>query len=360
MKSAAAASRTRPAPSRGSSIRTSSASTRSAAPRDGLPYYAMPFLARGHLGQRDFTEDGLDTATRACARSCMRCSPRSSTRTRAASCIATSRPRTCCSTKPSGRCWPTSASPCASLRPARHHGRHGGRQHRLHGAGTGARRRRRRARRPLQRRRARLGNADRPPALHGRRCAVDGGDARAGPDPAPAAVAAPLATFHRQVAGEVAGATLPQCAADARSARSRAPAQRTGDWSGSRPHRDARCDSVRHWPKTAWVAIALVVAAATGIALRQGDPAPGSFFRASTADRADLPTPGAQRRAFRSWTIPATAAAPVADLAGRALGRGRRTATAAAQADRAARRQRLRQPAHGMEDRCRASAPSGR
>jgi serine/threonine-protein kinase PpkA len=30
--------------------------------RDGLPYYAMPFLAHGHLGQRDFTQDGLDDA----------------------------------------------------------------------------------------------------------------------------------------------------------------------------------------------------------------------------------------------------------------------------------------------------------
>jgi tRNA A-37 threonylcarbamoyl transferase component Bud32 len=30
--------------------------------RDGLPYYAMPFLAHGHLGQRDFTQDGLDNA----------------------------------------------------------------------------------------------------------------------------------------------------------------------------------------------------------------------------------------------------------------------------------------------------------
>jgi serine/threonine protein kinase len=27
---------------------------------DGLPYYAMPYLARGHLGQRDFTGDGPD------------------------------------------------------------------------------------------------------------------------------------------------------------------------------------------------------------------------------------------------------------------------------------------------------------
>ena len=28
--------------------------------KDGLPYYAMPYLARGHLGQRDFTGDGPD------------------------------------------------------------------------------------------------------------------------------------------------------------------------------------------------------------------------------------------------------------------------------------------------------------
>ena len=26
--------------------------------RGGLPYYAMPYLARGHLGQREFTQDG--------------------------------------------------------------------------------------------------------------------------------------------------------------------------------------------------------------------------------------------------------------------------------------------------------------
>ena len=35
------------------------------------------------------------------------------------------------------------------------------------------------------------------------------------------------------------------------------------------------------------------MAAATGIALRQSDQQPGSFFRASIANRADLPTPGA-------------------------------------------------------------------
>jgi tRNA A-37 threonylcarbamoyl transferase component Bud32 len=51
--------------------------------------------------------------------------------------------------------------------------------------------------------------------------------------------------------------------------------------------------SVRRWPRSAWVAIVLVVAATTGIALRQGDLPPGSFFRASVADRTDLPAPGA-------------------------------------------------------------------
>ena len=73
------------------------------------------------------------------------------------------------------------------LRPARHHRRPGGRQRRVHGAGTGARRRRRRSRRPVQRRRARLRNAHRHAALRSRRRAVDGPDARAGPDPATAA-----------------------------------------------------------------------------------------------------------------------------------------------------------------------------
>ena len=30
--------------------------------RDGLPYYAMPYLARGHLGQREFAQDGHEHA----------------------------------------------------------------------------------------------------------------------------------------------------------------------------------------------------------------------------------------------------------------------------------------------------------
>ena len=52
--------------------------------------------------------------------------------------------------------------------PARHDDRPGGRQHRLHAAGTGARRRRRQSRRSVQHRCARVGNAHRRPAVRTR------------------------------------------------------------------------------------------------------------------------------------------------------------------------------------------------
>jgi tRNA A-37 threonylcarbamoyl transferase component Bud32 len=55
--------------------------------------------------------------------------------------------------------------------------------------------------------------------------------------------------------------------------------------------------AIRRWPKTAWVGVVLVAAAVTGLALRQGDQGPGSFFRASSTASTDgnaaLPTPGA-------------------------------------------------------------------
>jgi hypothetical protein len=53
--------------------------------------------------------------------------------------------------------------------------------------------------------------------------------------------------------------------------------------------------AIRRWPKTAWVAIILVAAGTTGLMLRQNDEGPASFFRASpdTASTATgLPTPG--------------------------------------------------------------------
>ena len=75
---------------------------------DGLPWYSMPWLPRGHVGQRD------QHLTRAVRGSCARCCRRWPTPTPAAWSTTTSRPRTCCSTKPTGRCWPTSASPCAA------------------------------------------------------------------------------------------------------------------------------------------------------------------------------------------------------------------------------------------------------
>ena len=66
---------------------------------DGLPYYSMPYLARGHLGQRSFigkngvTDEArvIDIAARAAVGARLRAQF-------AASSIATSKPRTCCST----------------------------------------------------------------------------------------------------------------------------------------------------------------------------------------------------------------------------------------------------------------------
>ncbi len=53
-------------------------------------------------------------------------------------------------------------------------------------------------------------------------------------------------------------------------------------------------EAIRRWPKTAWVAVVLIAAAGTGIALRQADEGPGSFFRApASAGHDDLPIPGA-------------------------------------------------------------------
>ena len=51
---------------------------------------------------------------------------------------------------------------------------------------------------------------------------------------------------------------------------------------------------IRRWPKSAWLAVVLIAAASTGIALRQTDQGPGSFFRApASAGHDDLPIPGA-------------------------------------------------------------------
>jgi serine/threonine-protein kinase PpkA len=53
-------------------------------------------------------------------------------------------------------------------------------------------------------------------------------------------------------------------------------------------------DSIRRWPKTAWVAVVLVAAAATGMALRQNESGPASFFRSpAVAGTSGLPVPGA-------------------------------------------------------------------
>ena len=52
--------------------------------------------------------------------------------------------------------------------------------------------------------------------------------------------------------------------------------------------------AVRRWPKTAWIAIVLVAAAATGLALKQDNQGPESFFRAPIAAiEHALPLPGA-------------------------------------------------------------------
>jgi serine/threonine protein kinase len=67
--------------------------------REGQPYYVMPVFPRGHLGKRNLTRD--ESASAKSSRPCCRPSPM---RMAVAWCIATSRPRTCCSTRPSGRC----------------------------------------------------------------------------------------------------------------------------------------------------------------------------------------------------------------------------------------------------------------
>ncbi len=53
-------------------------------------------------------------------------------------------------------------------------------------------------------------------------------------------------------------------------------------------------DRIRRWPKTAWVAVVLIAAATTGLALRQGESGPASFFRSpAVAGTSGLPVPGA-------------------------------------------------------------------
>src|SRR4249919_284905 len=51
-------------------------------------------------------------------------------------------------------------------------------------------------------------------------------------------------------------------------------------------------DRIRHWPKTAWLVVLLAVAATAGLVLRQTERGPSSFFRAPMLVR-DLPQPGA-------------------------------------------------------------------
>jgi serine/threonine protein kinase len=84
------------------------------------------------------------------------------------------------------------------------------RQHRLHGTRAGTWRGRRRARRSLQPGRADLGNAHRTPALPGRRCTLDGGDARPGPDPETTGFASPLAALHESRAGQGSAQSFPE------------------------------------------------------------------------------------------------------------------------------------------------------
>jgi tRNA A-37 threonylcarbamoyl transferase component Bud32 len=55
----------------------------------------------------------------------------------------------------------------------------------------------------------------------------------------------------------------------------------------------AGVDAIRRWPKTAWLVVALVIAAATGLVLRQTEQGPGSFFRATADAGRALPQPGA-------------------------------------------------------------------
>ncbi|WP_207780858.1 bifunctional serine/threonine-protein kinase/formylglycine-generating enzyme family protein [Cognatiluteimonas telluris] len=55
--------------------------------------------------------------------------------------------------------------------------------------------------------------------------------------------------------------------------------------------------AIRRWPRTAWIGVVVLAAGATGLALRQGQPGPGTFFRATPGPAAEsdpaLPTPGA-------------------------------------------------------------------
>ena len=68
------------------------------------------------------------------------------------------------------------------------------------------------------------------PAVPGRRCVVDGGDARAEPDPEAAAAPAPLAALHEPRAGQAAGAALPGRGADARRDDARSGSAANGPW----------------------------------------------------------------------------------------------------------------------------------
>jgi serine/threonine protein kinase len=129
---------------------------------DGLPYYAMPYMARGHLGQRDYSKSErrvveianilLSVLGYAHARNIVHRD------VKAENVLFDDADRPLLADfgialrKDWGGARMTATGP-------------GRRQHRLHGARTGARRSRRRPRRPVCPRRADLGNADRPAAV---------------------------------------------------------------------------------------------------------------------------------------------------------------------------------------------------
>ena len=185
-----------------------------------LPYYAMPYLA---------------AATSACASPTGRPHPRPGARDRDAARVAgRTRLRAHARRRASRRqgreravrrSRPSAARrlrhrPAQGHQPARHHGRA------WRSAAPPTCRRSRRAARKSTAAPTCTASACSPgkcspaPAVRRRRCAVDGGDARAGSDPAPAAGTAALAALHRQGDGEVARQPLPQRAADAGSAGS--------------------------------------------------------------------------------------------------------------------------------------------